>query len=70
VNLTEDKIAEELGRLASEFPDVQVGSYPKLFHELYKVKITMESTNEKSATDACDRLLGKFPKSAIVNLDH
>jgi FAD synthetase len=33
VNLTEDKIAEELGRLASEFPDVQVGSYPKLFHE-------------------------------------
>jgi hypothetical protein len=30
----------------------------------------MESTNEKSATDACDRLLGKFPKSAIVNLDH
>jgi hypothetical protein len=37
---------------------------------LYKVKITMESTNEKSATDACDRLLGKFPKSAIVNLDH
>lgn len=86
VNLTEDKIAEELGRLAKEFPDVQVGSYPKLFHKyvwpviatiftkktlfrLYKVKITMESTNENSVKAASDKLRAKFPTGAIVDVD-
>ncbi|XP_008198295.1 FAD synthase [Tribolium castaneum] len=70
VNLTEDKIADELGKLAADFPDVQVGSYPKLFHKLYKVKITMESTNENSVKAATDQLLAKFPKEAVVDVDN
>ncbi|XP_063929923.1 FAD synthase-like [Zophobas morio] len=70
VTLTEDKIADELGRLAGTFPDVHVGSYPQLFHALYKVKITLESTSEKSVNEAYEKLLSKFPKESVIDVDN
>ncbi|RZC40960.1 FAD synthase-like, partial [Asbolus verrucosus] len=68
VNVTEDKIADQLSRLVAAFPDVQVGSYPKLYDKTYKVKITIESTNEESSQHAFNWLLEKLPKEVVVDV--
>ncbi|KAJ8915065.1 hypothetical protein NQ315_014320 [Exocentrus adspersus] len=68
-NVTEDKIAEPLHTLVAEYPDVQFGSYPKLFHSIVKVKVTVESCNEESTMKAYKKLLTLIPKECIVNME-
>ncbi|KAJ8933337.1 hypothetical protein NQ314_014049 [Rhamnusium bicolor] len=68
-NLTEDKIVEVLYVLVKEYPDVQFGSYPKFFHRLYKVKVTIESSNEESMKKAYNQLLTMMPKQYIVDAE-
>ncbi|XP_018567110.1 FAD synthase-like isoform X2 [Anoplophora glabripennis] len=66
-NITEDKIAEVLQVLVEEYPEVQFGSYPKLLHSVYKVKVTIESCKEESTIQAYKKLLTLIPKRYIVD---
>ncbi|CAG9865388.1 unnamed protein product [Phyllotreta striolata] len=66
VNLPESQIVRILDKIVRENPDVQVGSYPKLFNEQYKVKLTIESLNEKNTKMAFDKLVALLPKEHIV----
>ncbi|XP_017775599.1 PREDICTED: FAD synthase-like [Nicrophorus vespilloides] len=65
-NVTEQVILDVLNRLVEEFPDVMFGSYPELFNSTYKVKITIESTNEEATTKATKKLLESVPKDFLV----
>ncbi|XP_050304262.1 FAD synthase-like [Anthonomus grandis grandis] len=68
-NIPEHKIASELQQVVNEFPDVQFGCYPKMFHNLYKVKVTIESNNEEVTFKAYCRLLELLPHNCIVDID-
>ncbi|KAG5873837.1 hypothetical protein JTB14_014376 [Gonioctena quinquepunctata] len=66
LNAAENEILRVLNILVEEFPDVQFGSYPKLFHKLYKVKVTIESNKEESTRKAYEKLVTLLPKDIIV----
>jgi len=68
LNITEDKIAQTLSIIVKEFPNVIIGSYPKLFHSDYKVKIIIESTEEQSTAGAYNKLLEMVPIAVIVQV--
>lgn len=52
----EGHLAPFMSRLAAEFPEVAVGSYPTLTHPDYRVQVTLESKDR----DALDRARGRF----------
>jgi len=66
-SLPEHKLLNEIKQLAKEFPDVELGCYPKLFDSEYKVKVTIESCSEESTKQAYLRLLQLIPAYSIVN---
>ncbi|KAJ8955226.1 hypothetical protein NQ318_000252 [Aromia moschata] len=68
-NITEDKIVAALEKLVKEYPNVQFGSYPKLLHRVYKVKVTIESCCEESTDEAYNKLMTLVPRQYIVNID-
>jgi FAD synthetase len=61
----EGTIAGELDRIVAAFTGVQVGSYPKLDHAEYKVKVTLESKDRAAVEAACAELV-KALGSAVV----
>ncbi|HZS36672.1 MAG TPA: competence/damage-inducible protein A [Polyangia bacterium] len=64
----EGRIAGELDRVVAAWPRVQVGSYPKLDHPEYKVKVTLESKQQadvEAATADLVRALG----GSVVRVD-
>ncbi|KAL1494324.1 hypothetical protein ABEB36_009939 [Hypothenemus hampei] len=67
--LPEHEIVAELQKVVDEFPDVQFGSYPKMYHNIYKVKVTIESCCEETTLQAYSRLMELMPTSAVVNID-
>lgn len=66
VNEEECSIAHHLGRITSEFPDVMVGSYPRVDVPGYKVIVTLESTNSESLKKAYDLLTALLPEGTVV----
>ncbi|XP_066144334.1 FAD synthase-like isoform X2 [Euwallacea fornicatus] len=68
-NLPEHKIVTQLQQVVDQFPDVRFGCYPKLFNSVYKVKLTIESSNEDSTLKAHARLMELIPKNCIVDMD-
>ncbi|XP_076253675.1 FAD synthase-like [Rhynchophorus ferrugineus] len=68
-NLPEYKIIEQLEQLVLEFPDVSFGCYPKFYHSLYQVKLTIESLSKESTTNAYLKLLELIPSGCIVQKD-
>ncbi|KAK4875120.1 hypothetical protein RN001_011542 [Aquatica leii] len=67
-NVTEEKIANALMAVTQQHPDVVIGSYPEMFNNSYKVKITIESTIKEKVENAYDRLLRIVPKESIVDI--
>jgi molybdenum cofactor synthesis domain-containing protein len=66
INEEECYIAPSLELLIVEFPEVMVGSYPKVDHPEYKVIVTLESTDRDSLARAYDRLMGLLPEDKVV----
>lgn len=65
----EGAIAEFLNETLREFPDLMLGSYPKLGNPEYSVKLTLESKNEEYVDRALDRLLGLLPEGCVVKTE-
>ncbi|CAH1992494.1 unnamed protein product [Acanthoscelides obtectus] len=66
---TEESISKLLGELAEDYPDVQFGSYPTLQDIKYKVKVTIESHDEKSTEQAHNKLKELMPEEYIVHME-
>jgi FAD synthetase len=65
----ESAIAEPLNRLLAAFPDLLLGSYPKLHDPEYRVRITLESKDRAYVDRALEALLAMLPAGAVVRIE-
>jgi molybdenum cofactor synthesis domain-containing protein len=69
VKENESDIVESLNALLEAFPDLVLGSYPKLGEASYRVLLTLESRDEDYVQRALDRLLADLPERAIHKVE-
>ncbi|XP_044754211.1 FAD synthase-like [Coccinella septempunctata] len=68
LNATEEQILKDLNSLVALCPAVEFGSYPKINDECYKLKITIESSDEETTNKAYLKLLELVPKQVVVDI--
>ena len=59
----ESEIAEGFGRLAAEFPDLSMGSYPFVQNGIYGTNIVIRGTDPGKVSEAMTRLVRLFPEA-------
>jgi len=69
VKRSESDIVETLNALLKAFPELILGSYPKLREASYSVLLTLESRDEDYVQRALDRLLADLSASAIHKVE-
>ena len=69
VTLMESSIAEHLEALLQEFPELLLGSYPRIHEESFRVMLTLESRDAGYVQRALDSLLARLPASAIHKVE-
>ncbi|HEY0838800.1 MAG TPA: competence/damage-inducible protein A, partial [Vulgatibacter sp.] len=62
-------IAATLDRVARDFADVALGSYPKLNDPEHRVKLTLESRVPERVEAALAALIAGLPPEAIVRVE-
>jgi molybdenum cofactor synthesis domain-containing protein len=65
---SEGRIADCLNATLAVYPDLMLGSYPKLADPEYQVKLTLESKDEAYVDRALDDLVGRIPSEYIVRI--
>lgn len=65
----ESDIAESLHSLLSDFPELLLGSYPKIRETSYRVLLTLESRDTGYLESALDSLLERLPDEAIYKVE-
>jgi len=66
---SEGTIAEHLNATLAAFPDLLLGSYPKMADPEYAVKLTLESKDRDYVERALAHLLSLFPEGAVVRTE-
>jgi molybdenum cofactor synthesis domain-containing protein len=69
LNAYESSIAGFLDETLAAFPQLQLGSYPKLGDPEYRVRITLESKDEEYVNQALEHLVSKLPQGMIVRTE-
>jgi molybdenum cofactor synthesis domain-containing protein len=69
VTCIETDIAGDLNALLEEFPDLDVGSYPKFGAEGHRTLITLESRDEAYVARALDALIERIPADYVLRVD-
>jgi molybdenum cofactor synthesis domain-containing protein len=69
VNVYETVIAEHLDATLAAFPALLLGSYPKLSHPEYRVRLTLESKDEAYLDRALADLLARLPVDTVVRVE-
>ncbi len=69
VNQRESDIAPALHEVLEGFPELLLGSYPKIGEESFKVMLTLESRDAGYLQGALDSLLEKIPAEAIHRIE-
>src|SRR5215470_4272062 len=65
----EGSIAEHLNATLRVFPDLLLGSYPKISHPEYAVKLTLESKDADYVDRALAHLLRLLPAEAVIRTE-
>ncbi|MFN8641375.1 MAG: molybdopterin-binding protein [Candidatus Binatia bacterium] len=65
----ESAIAAHLDRTLAEFPELMLGSYPKLDDPEYRVRVTLESKDEAYVERALATLLALLPAESVVRTE-
>jgi molybdenum cofactor synthesis domain-containing protein len=65
----ESRIAVFLNRTMAAFPELMLGSYPKLNNPEYRVRVTLESKDQKYLNAAFDALMAMLPAGAIARTE-
>ena len=65
VKANESDIAAELNALLEEFPELALGSYPRIGEEAFSVLLTLESRDAGLVQRALDGLLARLPENII-----
>lgn len=66
---TETSIARFLDQTLAAFPQLQLGSYPKLGDPEYSVRVTLESKDQQYVDQALEHLVSQFPPGMIVRTE-
>ncbi|MDJ0785511.1 MAG: molybdopterin-binding protein [Myxococcota bacterium] len=69
VKLRESDIAHSLNELLEEFPELMLGSYPKIGEESFHVLLTLESRDAGYLQEALDSLLSRLPKESVTKVE-
>jgi molybdopterin-biosynthesis enzyme MoeA-like protein len=65
----EGTIAEHLNATLAAFPELLLGSYPRIGDPEYAVKLTLESKDQAYVERALAHLLGLLPAEAVVRTE-
>jgi molybdenum cofactor synthesis domain-containing protein len=69
LSIPEDRFAAALDRVALEFPDVFIGSYPRFDDADHRVRVTFEAKAGQRVGEALRAFLVTLPASAIVRVE-
>jgi len=69
VRRRESDIAAELNALLQEFPELMLGSYPRIGDAEYRVLLTLESRDSGYVQRALDSLLVRLPQDAVHKVE-
>jgi molybdenum cofactor synthesis domain-containing protein len=69
VKRRESDIAAELNALLAQYPELMLGSYPKIGDPEYAVKLTLESKDEPYVERALAHLLALLPAGCVVRTE-
>ncbi len=69
VRENESDIADDLNALLEAYPDLMLGSYPRINEEHYRVMLTLESRDEDYVKRATDELAKRLPDGAIHKIE-
>ena len=69
VRENESDIAETLNTLLREFPELILGSYPRINEPEYRVLLTLESRDGDYLNRAAETLISRLPPDAIHKID-
>ena len=69
VTQMESEITEHLDGLLHEFPELMLGSYPRIQEEAFRVMLTLESRDPGYVQRALDSLLARLPSSAVHKVE-
>jgi len=65
----EGLIAEHLNSCLKQYPQLLLGSYPRIGNAEYRVKLTLESKDNDYLKSAFDCLIGLLPDDAVVKTE-
>ncbi len=65
----ESDIAQQLHDLLDDFPQLRLGSYPKIGEEDYLTLLTLESRDRAYVERAVDSLVARIPGEAVVRVE-
>jgi molybdopterin-biosynthesis enzyme MoeA-like protein len=65
----ESDIAQNLNDCLKLYPDLMLGSYPRLGDAEYRVKLTLESKDSGYLDRAFNHLMGLLPRDAVVKIE-
>lgn len=68
-NELESTIATHLNETLELYPDLLLGSYPKIGSDEYKVKVTLESKDKSYVERAFSHLLTLLPQGSVVKIE-
>lgn len=68
-NELESTIATHLNKTLELYPDLLLGSYPKIGSDEYKVKVTLESKDKNYVERAFSHLLTLLPQGSVVKIE-
>jgi FAD synthetase len=69
VRAEECLIADHLTEVDAAFPDVQIGSYPRIDTPEYKVVVSLESPSAERLDEAFARVVARLPEGSIVRIE-
>lgn len=69
VSQDEARIAQYLNATLDAYPELMLGSYPKLADPEYRVRLTLESKDEFYLDAALEDLVGRMPAAYIVRIE-
>lgn len=69
VRIGEGVLAQHLNEMLKRFPRVQCGSYPKLSHPEYKVRVTLESQDPLYLEQAFADLMARLSPGDVVKIE-
>jgi molybdenum cofactor synthesis domain-containing protein len=65
----ESRVAPLLGQVDQEFPEVKIGSYPRIEAPDHRLWITVEAASDADVDSATRRLLELLPDDEVVRVD-